>query len=76
MIIDKHCILPGCRGIPCWGFGAHGSYRFACTAHRNMIWPQAEGAYSRPAAPVGEGRGRSVKAAQPSPQPQVQGVML
>ncbi len=41
---EKHCIQPGCRRYPMFGFGSpsRSQMRWACRDHRNQIWIGAD----------------------------------
>lgn len=41
MTIEKSCVVKGCTGYPCYGFGTPSKVmRWACRLHKEMIWPE------------------------------------
>lgn len=40
MPLEKTCVQKGCRAAPIFGFGfpSKGKMRWACRAHRDLIW--------------------------------------
>lgn len=72
-MIEQRCIAPGCEGLALFGMGmpSKGAMRWACSAHKHLIWFGAQ----HP-APIEAGRSAAAGSHRPaSPQPQ-QGRLL
>ncbi|MBS3930340.1 MAG: hypothetical protein KGZ65_03825 [Sphingomonadales bacterium] len=82
MALAKRCVARGCMADPHWGFGSAlaGTMRWACLAHRGLIWiteTLGSPTVSTPAAAEGRAQHRP-SAALPAkaPFPKAQGSLF
>jgi hypothetical protein len=73
-MLEKQCVSRGCASMAIWGFGSalNDTIRWACTAHRDLIW----GGPVAPAAPIAGGGNRQGRNLPPSAGALDQGRLL